>query len=62
MRMSQALREWQLTGEVPETDPVMSFWMGWLCGGGRIITDPKDMNDRRDMAIRCAEFIEERAR
>lgn len=64
MRMSEWLRQWQISGEVPESggeSPELAFWAGWLFGstGPRVATG---MDERREMAIKCAEFIESRAR
>jgi hypothetical protein len=66
MRVSEWLREYQLTGVVPECrgdDSMIAFWAGWLTGrsseGNRIehLSDPRNL----DMAIKAAEFIEGRA-
>ncbi len=66
MKVSEWLKQYQMTGEVPElTDSehgvLMAFWCGWLIGPSHsqiAVT----MDDRRSMAIKAAEFIEERAR
>lgn len=66
MRVSQWIRQWQITGAVPdEGDAQMAFWCGWLSGGGKTVTlvhTPNNFDKERDMAIKAAEFIESRAR
>jgi hypothetical protein len=62
MKVSAWLRQWQLTGEVPdlkesERPNEMAFWAGWLTGGQT--KTAVSMDDRRAMAIKAAEFIEE---
>ncbi len=67
MKVSEWLRRWQISGEIPDTpkdDPMLVFWGGWLTGaarGGRFQTEVT-FEDGRDMAIKVAEFIEERAK
>ena len=60
MKVSEFLRAWQLTGELPEIkdDPLIAFWAGHLVGVPSIATN---YDERREMAIKCAEAIEERA-
>jgi hypothetical protein len=64
MKVSEWLRRYQVSGEVPDTpsdDPMMAFWCGWLIGHGmRGVSRTYD--EARDMAIKVAEFIEERAK
>lgn len=59
MRVSEFLREYQLTGKVPTADnPMCAFWAGWLIGNamrGRVEANPEE---RLSMAIQAAEFIE----
>ena len=62
MKVSTFLRQYQLTGEVPELGESergteMSFWVGWLIGPSHSQT-AVTMDDRREMAIKAAEFIE----
>ena len=63
--MSQWLREYQLTGKVPEVeDRELAFWGGWLLAWSKprvtIFGDPsKTIEESLIMAIRLAEFIEE---
>ena len=66
MKMSQWLREWQLTEAVPEvseaeTGRLLAFWAGWLVGPSHAQT-VISLDDSREMAIRAAEFIESQAR
>lgn len=66
MKVSEWLRQYQLTGEVPELADSeyrtsMAFWCGWLIGPSHSQT-AVTMDDRREMAIRAAEFIELRAK
>jgi uncharacterized protein YyaL (SSP411 family) len=64
MRMSEWLRQYQLTGIVPEThgdDTMLPFWAGWMYSvsqQGTAVTPA----ERLEMAIKAAEFIEDRAR
>lgn len=64
LKVSEWLRRYQISGEVPEApvdDPMMAFWGGWLIGHGmRGVSTTYD--EARDVAIKLAEFIEERAR
>lgn len=59
MKVSQFLHEYQLTGRVPNPpDSMCAFWSGWLIGNGmrgRVQTDPEE---RLEMAIKAAEYIE----
>lgn len=66
MKVSEWLREYQLTGAVPEArgdDSMIAFWSGWLIGrsseANRIerLSDPQNL----EMAIKVAEFIESHA-
>ncbi len=66
MKVSEWLRQYQLTGEVPEVSdseagPALAFWAGWLIGPSHSQT-AVSMDDRRAMAIKAAEFIETHAR
>ena len=66
MRVSQWIRQWQLTGAVPdEGDTTLAFWAGWLVSHAQSTTTvvvglPNKLDEAREMAIRAAEFIEER--
>jgi hypothetical protein len=59
MKVSQWLREWQISGRIPDwpdDDPQFAFWCGWLVGAhGRLI---QTQDQSREMAIKAAEFIE----
>jgi hypothetical protein len=63
MKVSEFLREYQISGLVPETPPddaMVPFWAGWLLGHQlRVSTDPEHSFDT---AIKAAEFIEEHAK
>lgn len=59
MKVSEFLREYQRTGELPMPEKSMvSFWAGWLIGTAiksrTVIGGP----DAMSMAISAAEFIE----
>lgn len=56
MKVSAWLREYQISGAVPDHgDPVMlAFWAGWLVGK----SDLAIPEQRIEMAIKVAEFIE----
>lgn len=58
MKVSEYLREWQLSGQVPEgASTELAFFAGWLVGSAREgMALNLDMG--REMAIRVAEFIE----
>lgn len=64
MKVSEWLRRYQISGEPPlDEDSTLAFWCGWLLAsvatGGRIARgDPRNV----EMAIKAAEFIEERAK
>lgn len=61
MKVSEWLREYQLTGQVPETtEPNLALWAGWMMGHRGLIET--DLSGRIELAIRAAEFIEEHAR
>jgi hypothetical protein len=64
MKVSQWLREYQLTGRVPgtselEPNPQLAFWCGVLMGCCRQTRTATSMDEARAMAIKLAEFIEE---
>ena len=66
MKVSDWLKQWQLTGEVPtlkdsEEPTTMAFWCGWMIGPNHSQT-AVTMDDCRAMAIKAAEFIELHAR
>ena len=69
MKMSEWLRQWQLTGAVPdEGGTEIAFWGGWLVSHAESssniqVSDFKERRDTaREMAIRAAEFIEGRVK
>lgn len=62
MKLSVWLRQYQLTGEVPtlkesEHATEISFWAGWMIGPHHSLT-AVTFDERREMAIKAAEFIE----
>lgn len=58
MKVSQYLRQWQITEKVPdEGSAELAFIAGWLVGTARQgLTTNHDQ--AREMAIKIAEFIE----
>lgn len=77
MKVSDFLRQYQITGKVPDDadDPMIAFWAGWLMGAGRrngeilvplpgipLEAQQVAMKDALDMAIHAAEFLEAHAR
>ena len=63
MKVSEWLRLYQLGNGVPEgdSDPMLPFWCGWMCAsGGREVATSSD--ERLEMAIKAAEFIEGKAK
>jgi hypothetical protein len=65
MKVSEWLRRWQISGEVPDEpkDPMIAFWAGWLTAAARQGRfELRTFDEAREMAIKVAEFIEERAR
>jgi hypothetical protein len=58
MKVSEFLRRWQISGEVPdEGGAEVAFWAGWLLNANsRLLIQTPDQ--ARDMAIKAAEFIE----
>lgn len=76
MKVSEWLREYQLTGRVPDhpdEEPTFAFWCGFLIGAARRerqVEPAGTTEDERiargaaqnlEMAIRIAEFIERQA-
>lgn len=65
MKVSEWLREYQLTGKVPDhpdhNEAALAFWAGWLIGAGRQGSVVVSLADGLEMAIKAAEFIEEHA-
>lgn len=61
MKVSTWLRQYQLTGEVPEGETAeFSFWCGWLLGQARTSSQvATTLDEQRTMAIKAVEFIEE---
>jgi len=62
MKVSEWLREYQITGVVPDVDNdrELCFWAGWMIGG-KAQTATK-LNDQLELAIKAAEFIESHAK
>lgn len=63
MKVSQWLRQYHLSGAVPEIgdseDPLIAFWAGWLIGSARRDgTATRTLDEAKEMAIKAAEFIE----
>jgi hypothetical protein len=63
VKVSQWLLKYQLTGAIPDDvqDPPLAFWCGYALGIGRIVST-EQLEDRKVMAVKLAEFIESRAR
>lgn len=58
MKVSEFLREYQITGNLPDPEePLVSFWAGWLVGNARI-HQTVNLENAIEMAIKAAEFIE----
>jgi hypothetical protein len=63
MKVSEYLRRYQLSGELPDDggDSMLTFWAGWLtgiCYRGTVC----DVSQAREMAVKIAEFIEAHVR
>jgi hypothetical protein len=60
VKVSQWLREYQISGQVPEANEpaLLAFWAGWLIGAARHGT-VRTLDEARELAIKVAEFIEE---
>lgn len=65
MRVSEYLRQYQLTGKLPEkttdnsdVNSMLPFWSGWLVAVGRNSNTATSFDDAREIAIKAAEFIE----
>lgn len=62
MKVSQWLRQYHLSGAVPEVgdseDPLIAFWAGWLIGRASDQPLTRGLDDAKEMAIKAAEFIE----
>ena len=64
MKVSEWLRQYQISGQIPEgpvDDSMLPFWCGWLIGANRRI-DTVTNENAIATAIRVAEFIESRAK
>lgn len=62
MKVSEFLRQYHLTGKIPDVnDPDLSFWSGWLLGVAGHGT-PRTLDEARELAIKAAEFIEKQCR
>jgi len=62
MKVSEWLRQYQLTGKVPQNadHPMIPFWAGWLMGRANPINRIEiSTEDTLKTAITAAEFIEE---
>jgi hypothetical protein len=64
VKVSEFLRQYQITGLVPETPPddaMVAFWAGWLMGGkGQLLQFSSET--RLETACKAAEFIEDHAK
>lgn len=59
MKVSEFLREYQLTGRVPNSGgDLCAFWAGWLIGNAMRGSVKSSPEERLEMAIKAAEFIE----
>lgn len=62
MRMSEYIRHWQMTGQVPDDPNIpqeMPLYAGYLFGSLTVgMTLKASFDDRREMAIKVAKFIE----
>jgi hypothetical protein len=61
MKMSEWLRRYQVSGEIPSDEglpPEFAFWAGWLIGRAKQGT-VRTYDEAREMAIKAAEFIEQ---
>lgn len=63
MKVSEWLRRYQMGDGVPEGDgdSMLAFWCGWMNSHSAQGTAVSH-NDRLEMAIRAAEFIEKKAK
>jgi len=63
MKLSEFLRQYQLSGELPDDrgDAMLNFWAGWLIGNARNTATVTNFNEAREFAIKAAEFIETRS-
>lgn len=63
MKVSDFLRQYQLTGAVPlAQNAQLAFWAGWLIGHAKHVGIEKTYDECREMAIKAAEFIESQVR
>lgn len=77
MKVSAWLRQYQISGKVPDNadDPMIPFWAGWLIGTSRrsgqilaplpgvpVEAQQVALKDALEMAILAAEFIEAHAK
>jgi hypothetical protein len=63
MKVSEWLRLYQVSGEVPEVpkgEELLAFWSGWLIGHQGLTQ--VSMAERLEMSIKAAEFIEDHAK
>jgi hypothetical protein len=63
VKISTFLREYQLTGKVPDGKEAatLAFWAGWMMGHSLQI-DLATPEQKLETAIKAAEFIEEHAK
>ena len=64
MKVSEWLRQYQLTGSVPtapEGEEMLAFWAGWLIGHSRRI-ELQTLEQGIEQAVQAAEFIEKHAK
>ena len=68
MKVSEWLRKYQLTGQIPDTpdgvDPNIAYWCGWLMGNSSRVQRTERLSDPHNLeqAIAAAEFIEAHAK
>jgi hypothetical protein len=67
MKVSEWLRQYQISGAVPESpkgEEIIAFWAGWLIGASSRSQSIERLSDPRnlEMAIKVAEFIEKCAK
>lgn len=62
MKVSEFIRQYQISWQVPTPDDSMvSFWGGWLISAAHR-GELRTMEQSIEMAIKAAEFIEEHAK
>jgi hypothetical protein len=59
VKVSDFLREYQLTGNVPTAEnPMCAFWAGWMMGNATRGKVKVSTEEAITLAIQAAEFIE----